>query len=85
MRHSALKNRTDVLPEELQEILIKSYAEIPSFGGYYISDAENEIEIIEQLIKYANQYKKDMEYQTMVLKRRLNTKVPEKITEILNR
>ena len=83
--NSALKNRTDVLPGELQEILNKSYAEIPSFGGYYISDSENEIEIIEQLIKYANQYKKDMEYQTMVLKRRLNTRVSEKFNEIINR
>jgi len=81
----ALKDRTDVLPGELQKILKKSYAEIPNFGGYRISDAEEEIEIIEQLIRYANQYKKDMEYQTMVLNRRINTRVPEKITEIINR
>jgi len=83
--NSALKDRTDVLPSELQEILKKDYAEIPNFGGYRISDAEEEIEIIEQLIRYANQYKKDMEYQTMVLNRRINTKEPEKITEIINR
>jgi hypothetical protein len=83
--NSALKERTDVLPGELQEILKKNYAEIPSFGGYFISNAEKEIEIIEQLIKYANQYRKDMEYQTMVLDRRINTRVPEKITEIINR
>ncbi len=83
--NSALKDRTDVLPDELQEILKKNYAEIPCFGGYCISNAEKEIEIIEQLIKYANQYKKDMEYQTLVLNRRINTRVPVKITEIINR
>ncbi len=83
--NAALKDRTDVLPSELQDILNKSYAEIPIFGGYCISDAEKEIEIIEQLITYANQYRKDMEYQTMVLNRRITTRVPEKITEIINR
>ena len=83
--NSTLKDRTDVLPSELQEILKKNYAEIPTFGGYCISDAEKEIEIIEQLIKFANQYRKDMEYQTLVLNRRINTKLHEKITEIINR
>jgi hypothetical protein len=83
--NSALKDRTDVLPAELQEILNQKYAEIPSFGGYCISDTEKEIKIIEQLIGYAHQYRKDMEYQTMVLNRRINTRVPEKITEIINR
>ena len=83
--NSALKDRTDVLPSELQEILEKNYAELPNFGGYSISDTEEEIEIIEHLIKYANQYKKDMEYQTMVLNRRINTRVPENISEIINR
>jgi len=83
--NSALKDRTDVLPSELQESLEKDYAEIPTFGGYCISDTEKEIEIIDQLINYANQYKKDMEYQTLVLNRRINTRLPEKITEIINR
>jgi len=83
--NSSIKDRTDVLPSELQEILKKNYAEIPTFGGYSINDAEKEIEIIEQLIKFANQYRKDMEYQTLVLNRRINTKLPEKITEIINR
>jgi len=83
--NSALKDRTDVLPSELRESLEKNYAEIPTFGGYCISDEEKEIEIIAQLINYANQYKKDMEYQTLVLNRRINTRLPEKITEIINR
>jgi len=37
--------------------------------------------MIEQLINLANQYKKDMEYQTMILNRRINTRVSEKVKE----
>jgi len=79
--NSALKDRTDVLPSELREILIKKYAEIPNFGGYDFEDVNKEIEMIEQLINLANQYKKDMEFQTMVLNRRINTRVSEKVKE----
>lgn len=75
----AIKDRTDVLPSELQEILKKNYAEIPNFGGYYFRDENKEIEMIEQLLSFANQYKKDMEYQTMVLNRRINTRILEKV------
>ena len=75
----AIKDRTDVLPSELQESLKKKYAEIPNFGGYYFRDENKEIEMIEQLLSFANQYKKDMEYQTMVLNRRINTRILEKV------
>jgi len=79
--NTAIKDRSDVLPSELQEILINKYAEIPNFGGYHFEDRNKEIEMIEQLINLANQYKKDMEYQTMVLNRRINTRVSEKVKE----
>ena len=79
--NSSIKDRTDVLPSELQDILIKKYAEIPNFGGYPFEDSDSEIEKIEQLISLANQYKKDMEYQTMILNRRLNSRVSEKVKE----
>ncbi|NVM19528.1 MAG: helix-turn-helix transcriptional regulator [Candidatus Lokiarchaeota archaeon] len=78
---SSIKDRTDVLPSELQEILIKKYAEIPNFGGYHFEDNNKEIEMIENLISLANQYKKDMEFQTMVLNRRINTQASEKVKE----
>jgi len=77
--NSAIKDRTDVLPSELQEILINKYSEIPNFGGYHFKDSNKEIEMIVQLINLANQYKKDMEYQTMVLNRRISTRVSEKV------
>ena len=79
--NSAIKDRTDVLPGELQETLIKKYAEIPNFGGHHFEDSNKEIEMIEQLISLSNQYKKDMEYQTMVLNRRINSRVSEKVKE----
>ncbi|MFW9952209.1 MAG: winged helix-turn-helix domain-containing protein [Candidatus Thorarchaeota archaeon] len=79
--NSAIKDRTDVLPAELQEILIKNYAEIPNFGGFLVEDTNKEIEMIEYLISLANQYKKDMEFQTMVLNRRINTRISEKVKE----
>jgi hypothetical protein len=78
---SSIKDRTDVLPSELQEILFEKYAEIPNFGGYNFEDKDKEIEMIEQLATLANQYKKDMEFQTMVLNRRINTRVSEKLKE----
>jgi len=79
--NSAIKDRTDVLPSELQETLVKKYAEIPNFGGYRFEDSVNEIEMIENLISLANQYRKDMEFQMMVLNRRINTKASENIKE----
>ncbi len=79
--NSAIKDRTDVLPSELQDILIKKYAEIPNFGGYHFEDNTKELEKIEQLISLANQYKKDMEFQTMVLNRRINTRASEEVKE----
>ena len=79
--NSAIKDRTDVLPSELQDLLLEKYAEIPNFGGYHFEDNDKEIEMIEELIRLANQYKKDMEFQTMVLNRRINTRVSEKVKE----
>ena len=79
--NSAIKDRTDVLSSELQDILIKKYAEIPNFGGYPFEDNTEELDKIEQLISLANQYKKDMEFQAMVLNRRINTRASEKIKE----
>jgi hypothetical protein len=79
--NSAIKDRTDVLPSELQELLIEKYAEIPSFGGYQFEESEKEIEMIESLTSLANHYKKDMEFQTMVLNRRINTRSSEKVKE----
>lgn len=74
----ALKERTDVLPDELLEILKDKYSEIPVFGGTNFSVDHEEVNMIEQLIKFAYRYKKDLEFQLMVLNRRIQTRNIEK-------
>jgi hypothetical protein len=69
----AIKERSDVLSEELMKELITNYSEIPIFKGILVSE-ENEIELIERLLDLSNKYKKDIEFQTMVLNRRLDIK-----------
>ncbi|MFW9948308.1 MAG: hypothetical protein ACFFDX_15890 [Candidatus Odinarchaeota archaeon] len=75
-----LKGKTDVLPDELLDILRDKYSEIPFFGGINFSTDNQEINMIKQLIEFANRYKKDLEFQLMVLNRRMETKVMEKTT-----
>jgi hypothetical protein len=75
---SALKDRTDVLPSDLLEIINKEYSEIALFGGMNITEELEEIEMIERLLKFAYKYNKDIEFQTMVLGRRLESKSLQK-------
>jgi len=75
---SALKDRTDVLPSDLLEIINKEYSEIALFGGMNITEEQEEIEMIERLLKFAYKYNKDIEFQTMVLGRRLESKSLQK-------
>ena len=69
---NALKERSDVLSDELMDNLRQYYAEIPIFGGLYLQ--ENEVKMIEDLLEFSNKYRKDIEFQTMVLNRRLDLK-----------
>ncbi|MFW9948722.1 MAG: hypothetical protein ACFFKA_01185 [Candidatus Thorarchaeota archaeon] len=73
-----LKDRTDVLSGELIDIFIKKYAELSLFTGHQISNDKIELEMIEELLHFANIYKKDMEYQIMLLNRRINIRLLEK-------
>jgi len=77
---SALKDRTDVLPTELLEILKQEYSEIALFGGMNVTEEEEEIEMIEKLLKFAHKYNKDIEFQLMVLGRRLESKSLQKVS-----
>ncbi len=75
---SAIKDRTDVLPSDVIEILMKEYSEIELFGGMNITEEMEEIEMIDKLLKFAHKYNKDIEFQSMVLKRRLEAKSLQK-------
>ena len=66
----AIKDRSDVLPEDMCEILVQSFSEIPSFKGIYITKEKSKEDIAENILKYADDYKKDLEFQIMVSARR---------------
>jgi hypothetical protein len=74
----SLKERTDVLPDELLTILKEKYSEISLFGGINFSVDEEEINMIKQLVNFSNRFKKDLEFQFMVLNRRIETRTVEK-------
>jgi len=70
----AIKDRADVLSDDLLKEISKKFSEIPTFGGINIKKEENEKKMISTLIEFSSKYKKDIEFQTMVLGRRLDIK-----------
>ncbi|MHA1342977.1 MAG: hypothetical protein ACTSQG_03260 [Promethearchaeota archaeon] len=74
----AIKDRSDVLPEELLDFLINRFAEIPIFGGIKIDKEIVQKEIIEKILKFADDYKKDLEFQIMVSSRRTDLRLRQK-------
>ena len=47
----AIKDRSDVLPEEMLEILLGKYSEIPMFDGLYIKGDKSEENIVNKLLQ----------------------------------
>ncbi len=76
----AVKDRSDVLPEELVENLIENFAEIPMFNGIYIKNDEIEKNIAGEIVKCADAYKKDLDFQIMVSLRRKDLRLKQKLT-----
>ena len=74
----AIKDRSDVLPEEMLEILLGKYSEIPMFDGIYIKGDKSEENIGENILKFAAGYKKDLEFQIMVSNRRKTIRLKQK-------
>lgn len=74
----AVKDRSDVLSEELQEVLIVKYSEIPMFNGIYIKGEKSEENVAEEIVKFADDYKKDLEFQIMVSSRRTSLRLKQK-------
>jgi len=70
MMKIAIKDRADVLPEEMLEILVGKYSEIPMFDGIFIKGEKDEENIIENVLKFSDDYKKDLDFQIMVSSRR---------------
>lgn len=74
----AIKDRSDILPEEMAEFLFEKYSEIPMFNGINIVGEDTREEIIKKIFKYANDYKKDLEFQIMVSNRRQDLRLKQK-------
>lgn len=66
----AIKDRSDVLPEEMLDILVGKYSEIPNFDGIFIEEECNNDSLIENILKFSDDYKKDLDFQIMVSSRR---------------
>ena len=79
----AVKDRSDVLSEDLQEILVEKYAEIPMFNGIYIEGEKCEEDVAVNILKFADDNRKDLEFQIMVSSRRTSLRLKQK--EILEK
>ncbi|MCK4384489.1 MAG: hypothetical protein KAW66_14405, partial [Candidatus Lokiarchaeota archaeon] len=79
----AVKDRSDVLSEDLQEILVGKYGEIPMFNGIYIEGEKCEEDVAESILKFADDNRKDLEFQIMVSSRRTSLRLKQK--EILEK
>ena len=76
----AIKDRSDVLPEEMITELIEKYSEIPIFNGINLTVEKANDKIIELILKYADDYKKDFEFQIMVSNRRKSLRLKQRET-----
>ncbi|MHA1985796.1 MAG: hypothetical protein ACW98D_04060 [Promethearchaeota archaeon] len=74
----AVKDRSDVLSEDLQNVLTVKYAEIPMFKGIYNEGEKCEEDVVESILKYADDNKKDLEFQIMVSSRRKSLRLKQK-------
>jgi hypothetical protein len=73
----SIKDRSDVLPKDLTDIL-EDYGEIPMFGGKDIHKNYEKEQIIKELLDYSIKYKKDLEFQIMVSSRRTDLRMRQK-------
>ena len=75
----AVKDRSDVLPEELVEDLIEKFSEIPMFNGAKIETDKLETDIAKEILRCADLYKKDLDFQIMVSLRRKDLRLKQKL------
>lgn len=71
----ALKDRSDVLPQEITVGLIEKYAEIPMFNGASIKEDSIMEDIAKEIARAADLYKKDLDFQIIVSSRRKTSRL----------
>lgn len=74
----AVKDRSDVLPEEFIED-IENFSELAVFNGFDIEREDVEKEIANKMLRYADLYKKDLDFQVMVSLRRKDLRLKQKL------
>jgi len=77
----AVKDRSDVLPDDMIENLINKLSEIPIFDGLNIKDDNIREQIINTVIKSANEFEKDLDFQIMVSLRRKSLRLKQMLSE----
>ena len=77
----AVKDRSDVLPEDMIENLINKLSEIHIFDGLNIKDDNIREQIINTVIKAANEFEKDLDFQIMVSLRRKTLRLKQMLSE----
>ena len=74
----AIKDRSDVLPEEMMDLLVGKYSEIPMFDGIYVNGEACDENIVENILGFADNFKKDLDFQIMVSTRRKTLRMQQK-------
>ncbi|UCD01031.1 MAG: hypothetical protein JSV23_09115 [Promethearchaeota archaeon] len=77
----AIKDRSDVLPEELLENVIENFSEIPMFNGFNIKSSDSEKKIVKEILRCSVGYKKDLDFQIMVSLRRKDLRLKQKLAQ----
>ncbi|MFX1311957.1 MAG: hypothetical protein ACFFHD_05040, partial [Promethearchaeota archaeon] len=74
----AIKDRSDVLSEDMITKLIDKYSEVTVFNGTDLIKEKNNDKIIDLILKYADDYKKDFDFQIMVSNRRESLRLKQR-------
>jgi hypothetical protein len=75
---TAVKDRSDVLPEEFLED-IEKFSELAVFNGFDVERDDVDKEIAKKMLRYADLYKKDLDFQIMVSLRRKDLRLKQKL------
>ncbi len=77
MINVAIKDRSDVLPTELLVDLIEKHSEIPIFNGSNIKEESFKENMVKELVRSADIFKKDLDFQIMVSSRRKDSRLKQ--------
>ncbi|TFG20453.1 MAG: hypothetical protein EU533_06115 [Promethearchaeota archaeon] len=72
----AIKDRSDVLPEALLKILA-DYGELSIFGGIDLEKENVKQQLVDNILILEEEYRKDLEFQIMVSKRRIERRLSQ--------